>query len=87
MKSAPHSATSQYPHKMSLLDFVFAGFLFLFFFFYEPKVIKFKIALRQFFQLRPPSLRTRREQDPAILFPLERTHKVSVSGCRKETVW
>lgn len=33
MKSAPHSATSQYPHKMSLLDFVFAGFLFLFFFF------------------------------------------------------
>lgn len=61
-------------------DFFFSVFLF-----YEPKVIKFKIALCKFFQLRPLSQRTCYEQDPVILFPLERAHKVSVSS--KETVW
>jgi len=74
----------RYPYKISLSDFFFffAGFLF-----YEPKVIKFKIALRKFFQLGPPSLRACYEQDPAILFPLERAHKVSVSSCSEEPVW
>lgn len=71
----------RYPYKMSLLIF-FSMFLF-----YEPKAIKFKIALRKFFQLCPLSLRTCYEQDPVILFPLERAHKVSVSSCSKETVW
>lgn len=65
---------------MSLL--VFVGFLF-----YEPEVIKFKIALHEFLQLHPSSLWTCYEQNPEILFPLERALKVSLSSCSKETVW
>lgn len=54
--------------------------------FYEPKAIKFKVALCKFLQLCPLSLWTCYEQDLAVLFPLEGAHKVLLSSCSKEAV-